>query len=90
MQVLNGTGVNGLAGQISGDLESDGFTIIPASDAPTTDVQQTIVYDVNGNKPRTSRRLANTLNADMRQGTPDGVTSTADIVVILGFDVADR
>ena len=90
VQVLNGTGVNGLAGQISGDLEGDGFTIIPASDAPATDVQQTIVYDVNGNKPRTSRRLANTLNADVRQGTPDGVTSTADIVVILGFDVADQ
>ncbi|NOK60295.1 MAG: LytR family transcriptional regulator [Chloroflexi bacterium AL-W] len=89
VQVLNGTGVNGLAGQISGDLESDGFTIIPATDAPTTDVQQTLVYDVNGNKPRTSRRLADTLNADVRQGPPEGVASTADIVVILGFDVAD-
>jgi len=49
-------------------------------------VLQTVVYDVRG-KPRTSRRLAETLNAELRAGPlPDGLASEADIVVILGQD----
>jgi LCP family protein required for cell wall assembly len=88
VQVLNGTGVGGLAGQVSLRLEQAGFTMLPADNAPASDTQQTVVYDLRG-KPRTSRRLAETLGAELRAGPlPEGAASEADIVVILGQDAA--
>jgi LCP family protein required for cell wall assembly len=90
VQVLNGTDVGGLAGRVSVRLEQDGFTMMPAGNAPTTDVPKTVVYDLKG-KPRTSRRLAETLHAELRQGAPpDGVVGDADIVVILGKDATTK
>ncbi|WP_041330128.1 LCP family protein [Roseiflexus castenholzii] len=85
IQVLNGAGITGLARRVSGELESAGFTVVPAADAPRSDVLRTIVYDVTG-KPATARRLAVLLNADIRRGSPDGVNPTVDIVVVLGRD----
>jgi polyisoprenyl-teichoic acid--peptidoglycan teichoic acid transferase len=88
VQVLNGTSVGGLAGRVSLQLEQAGFTIIPPGNATAGDAQKTVVYDVRG-KPRTSRRLAEMLGAELRPGPPpDGVASEADIVVILGLDAA--
>ncbi len=88
IQVLNGTGVSGLAGRVSGELETAGFSVIPAGDAPAEGVQRTVVYNLN-NKPQTAERLAQTLNARVEDGLPAGVTTTADIVVILGADAAN-
>jgi LCP family protein required for cell wall assembly len=86
VQVFNATGRAGLAGSVTGELEQAGFTVLPADNAPTDDVQKTVVYDVAG-KPLTSRRLAERLDAELRQGAPpEGVASGADIVVILGQD----
>jgi hypothetical protein len=87
VQVLNGTAVSGLASRISNELELQGFTLIAAGNAPSTDFPTTIVYDLTG-KPRTSKRLAAQLGAALRQGAPDGVTTSADIVVVLGGDQA--
>ncbi|HJZ49913.1 MAG TPA: LCP family protein [Roseiflexaceae bacterium] len=89
VQVLNGTAVSGLAGRISGELERAGFTMIAPGNAPATGLPKTIVYDLAG-KPRTSRRLARQLGAELRQGAPDGVSSAADIVVVVGQDQAGR
>jgi len=83
VQVLNGTAVSGLASRVSGDLERAGFTLIAPGNAPTTDFPKTIIYDLTG-KPRTSRRLAKQLGAELRQGAPEGVTTSADIVVVVG------
>lgn len=88
VQVLNGTGVTGLARRVSGELESAGFTVLPAADAPTSDVERTVVYDITG-KPATARRLGQLLGADVRRGVPEGVASSADIVVVLGSDAAE-
>lgn len=85
IQVLNGAGVTGLARRVSGELEAAGFTVVPAADAPRSDVPRTIVYDVTG-KPATARRLAALLDAEIRRGPPDGVAPTVDIVVVLGRD----
>jgi polyisoprenyl-teichoic acid--peptidoglycan teichoic acid transferase len=87
VQVLNGTSVSGLAGRISNELELQGFTLIAAGNAPSTDLPTTIVYDLT-NKPRTSKRLATQLGAELRPGAPEGVTTSADIVVVLGRDQA--
>ncbi|MEO7908370.1 MAG: LCP family protein, partial [Roseiflexaceae bacterium] len=87
VQVLNGTAVGGLASRVSADLERAGFTLTASSNAPATDLPKTIVYDITG-KPRTSRRLAQQLSAELRQGAPEGVVTNADIVVIVGQDGA--
>jgi LCP family protein required for cell wall assembly len=90
VQVLNGTGVGGLAGRVSLRLEQAGFTMLPPDNAPASDAQKTVVYDVRG-KPRTSRRLAEELGAELRAGPPpEGVASEADIVVVLGQDAASK
>ena len=83
VQVLNGTAVAGLASRVSAELERAGFTLIAPGNAPATDLPKTIVYDITG-KTRTSKRLAKQLGAELRQGAPDGIATSADIVVIVG------
>lgn len=90
VQVLNGTGVDGLAGRVSTELEQAGFTVIPAGNAPNSNASQTVVYDLT-DKPHTSRRLAETLGAALQRGPlPAGATSSADIVIVLGQDAISR
>jgi hypothetical protein len=85
VQVFNGTGASGLARTVSLELEGAGFRILVPDNAPDGDYPRTIVYDVTG-KPATSRRLANTLKADIVRGAAPGVLSQADVVIILGAD----
>ncbi len=88
VQVLNGTSVPGLAGQIALDLEQAGFAILVPDNAPPGDYSQTIVYNRN-DKPQTARRVAEHLNAPLHEGSPPAdVASEADIVVIIGADQA--
>ena len=89
VQVLNGTDVAGLAGQVTGELEQAGFTVVPAGNAPSSGAARTVVYDVAG-KPRTAARLAKQLGAEVARGAPEGVSGTADLVVVLGQDAAKR
>jgi hypothetical protein len=89
VQVLNGTEVGGLASRVSGELERAGFTLIAPGNAPAAGTEKTVVYDLTG-KPRTSRRLASQLRAELRQGPLEGAASAADIVVVLGADAANR
>jgi LCP family protein required for cell wall assembly len=89
VQVLNGTEVGGLAGRVSSELERAGFTLIAPGNAPAAGAEKTVVYDLTG-KPRTSRRLASQLGAELRQGHFEGAASAADIVVVLGVDAANR
>lgn len=88
VQVFNGTTASGLAGRTSAELEAAGITILPAADAPAGAYPHTIVYDLHGN-PRTARRIARMLAADVQNGLPPVDLATgADIVVILGEDSA--
>lgn len=90
VQVFNGTDIGGLAGEITGELEQAGFSVLVADNAPPGEYTNTVVYDVN-DKPITSKRVARTLGAELRQGPPPpGIVSTADIIVVLGPDAATR
>lgn len=88
VQVFNGTGVSGLAGNMTSELEQVGFAVTVAADAPPGDYPQTIVYDRH-NKPLTSRRLAERIDAEVVAAEPPpGLVSNADIVVVIGADRA--
>jgi LCP family protein required for cell wall assembly len=89
IQVFNGTTTTGLASKISSELEQQRLTIIPAGDAPRDDIPRTIVYNAH-NTPRTARRVADLLHAELRDGVPDGIASEADVIVVLGADTRTR
>lgn len=85
VQVFNGTDVSGLARLVSLDLEQAGFRMLPAANAPLVG-EQTRVYHTGG-APTTSRRVAQTLKARLVNGPlPEGVASSAPVVVVLGTD----
>jgi LCP family protein required for cell wall assembly len=84
VQVLNGTAIVGLAGRVTNDLARQGLKLLPAGDAPPSDQQRTVVYDLHG-KPITARKIADLLKADISTGPlPEGIVSDADIVVLVG------
>ncbi|MCX7791675.1 MAG: LCP family protein [Chloroflexaceae bacterium] len=88
VQVFNGTDVPGLARSVSLDLERAGFRVLAPDNAPFT-VERTVVYNPT-NHPATSRRVARTLGAELVHGPPPaGLTSAAQVVVILGADAAE-
>lgn len=87
VQVFNGAGVVGLARRTSEELSGQGFTVLAPADAPPGNYPHTVVYQT-GNAPFTARRLAQLLGAELVVGTPAGVNSEAEIVVILGQDRA--
>lgn len=87
VQVFNGTDVPGLARSVSLELERAGFTVLVPDNAPFT-VERTVVYNPSGH-PATSRRVARTLGAELVRGPlPAGLTSEAEVVVVLGPDAA--
>mgnify|MGYP001157906487 CR=1 FL=1 len=86
IQVLNGTGVAGLARQVTEQLQDAGFNLLAPGDAPEDVVERSVIYDTTGN-PHTSRRLAELLGFDLRGGPPpEGVADRAEILAILGQD----
>lgn len=88
VQVQNGTRIRGLAGQVTVDLDVQGFTMTDAADAPDKDMPNTMILDYTG-RSATVQELAQFLNvapenivdASAEQGPP-----SVDIVVRLGND----
>jgi LCP family protein required for cell wall assembly len=93
IQVLNGTAVTGLGSRVTGELENAGYRVTIAGNASQADgspFDTTVVYDLN-NKPVTARQIAKGLGASVSNGQlPEGAESSADIVVVLGKDSANR
>jgi polyisoprenyl-teichoic acid--peptidoglycan teichoic acid transferase len=94
IQVQNGKGIKGLAGQISLDLELAGYTVADPADAPTPDNPNTLVLDYTG-KPETRAKLGQFFGLDPanvrdmtaeQEQAPFGV----DIVVLVGEDYQAR
>jgi hypothetical protein len=90
IQVQNGRGIKGLAGQITLDLQLAGYTVAEPADAPTPDNPNTLILDYSG-KPETRARLAELFKVSPefvrdesanKAEAPFGV----DIVVRIGAD----
>ena len=87
VDVLNGSGIAGLASETADELRSYGYQIQTVDAAPTSDYQDTILVDLSGGeKPFTKRYLEQRLGVTTTSSSalPDGVTTTADFVIILG------
>lgn len=91
VDVLNGSGVSGAATSIANTLENDDAMIIGniATAPQVTGKYQ--LYDLSGGKkPATLKKLEQALGMSAPTGTklPDGVTSSASFVVVVGPDAA--
>ncbi len=87
VDVYNASGTPGLAQSKATDLASKGITIGTVSNAPTSiGTKPVLLYDLSGGKkPGTLKKLQSTLgNVQVTQGTPTGINSSADFVVIIG------
>ncbi len=94
VQVLNATGTPGLGEQVSAQLQSQGFSMIPPADWGRL-YQHTVVIDYSG-KPAARQQIAKDLNVTSGyvQATPGpdapSQDGSADIIVILGQDYKGR
>lgn len=83
VQVLNASGVSGVAGQLSGVLAEQQFELIAAGNAEP--VERSVIYEY-GSLPITRRRLSGAL-ADMPiEQLPASQSPGANLVVVLGAD----
>ncbi|MBV9786804.1 MAG: LCP family protein [Chloroflexi bacterium] len=86
VQVQNGAGVGGIAGSLSQDLASQGFTTATPDNAESQAASQIIDY---GDHPATRRRLSETLgDMPVIEGSSADAPQGVDIVVIMGADYA--
>lgn len=86
VDVYNASGVSGLAQSKATDLASKGITVGNVSTAPTSlGTKPILLYDLSGGKkPGTLKKLESTLGVKVTSGTPTGISSSADFVVIIG------
>jgi polyisoprenyl-teichoic acid--peptidoglycan teichoic acid transferase len=87
IQVQNGAGMAGIAGQVSGYLQQQGFELASPADAPQA-YEHTTLLDY-GDHPQTRRRLAALLGIAEQHivvGAQGAAPVGGDIVVIVGAD----
>ncbi len=84
LQVLNGAGIRGLAGQTSEALAGIGFEVVDPGDADSTQYERTVIRYAKGQEG-----AARTVAAYLDSGAelqPVNEVATGDVVVILGRD----
>ena len=89
MAVLNGTSVNGLAGNVGSDVEASGYVLGPVR-STTPGVERTAVLYADGEK-RAAQKVARDLGVDKATVEPVDretrrLAGDADVVVIAGED----
>ncbi|MGH2985841.1 MAG: LytR C-terminal domain-containing protein [Solirubrobacterales bacterium] len=89
--VLNGTSVNGLAGNVGSDVESSGYELGPVSSTTPGFAKTVVLYD-EGQK-RAAQKVARDLGVDKAtveelDRETRGLAGGADVVVIAGEDRA--
>ena len=83
IEVLNGTGKNGIASSVSDYLTSHEYKVSKIGDATLTN--KTVVYDYsNGKYKSAAQDIATKLNASL--STKEKTTTQTDIQVIVGSD----
>lgn len=92
--VANGSNVSGAAGSISTELQAAGWQILPAENA-TSNVSASVVYYVAGLQP-SAAAIAKFLGVPssgvqpLTSAAPVGAVGTAQVVVVVGPDVASK
>ncbi len=88
LEVLNGTGVTGLASRTAELYRSYGFDVVAVGNAQSSDVESTLVVDRVGSDVF-ARRTADIIQAPLVESEPDP-QAAVDVTVILGKDFDGR
>lgn len=89
IEVQNGTFVNGLARANEEKLRDLGYNVVKIGNSDNQDINQTVIYDLsNGKYPQTLDFLAANYSDNITASIPLGVSSSADILILLGLDAA--
>lgn len=89
VKVLNGAGVNGLAGRIASSLSNRGFETTAAT-ADNTSYSTTHIIYVGTDNEAKAQAVAETLGLSNVQADDGTYAGEADVVVVLGADMADN
>ncbi|MGI6698243.1 MAG: LCP family protein [Clostridia bacterium] len=84
VEVLNGSGVTGLAAKVGDMLKDKGCDVIKVGNAEGTEYSSTYIYDRKGNGEK-AKRIAEILDVNEYKVELDDKTN-ADVTVILGKD----
>lgn len=84
IDVLNGSGVQGLANEKATALKKEHYTIGKVTNAPSEVTDEVVIYQRNSDKSGTAKALAKRYGVKVRQGDLTGYTTTADFVVVFG------
>lgn len=85
--VLNGTNVNGVAGNEKIDLEDAGFTVVDTDNAPKdlSSFDGVKVFQFNNKNPKTAKALKKRYNVELQTKIPESIKNyTCDFVVVIG------
>jgi hypothetical protein len=90
LEVLNGTGVTGLASRTAQLYKSYGFRIASVMNAERSDYERTVVLDRRGN-PDAAKRVAELIRCtQIHSQIEENRDETVDVTVILGKDFDGR
>lgn len=84
VEVLNGSGVNGLAARVASMLEDEGFKVVRIGNVNGIEYNNTRVYDRKG-KGDNAQKVARAIDVNMYEVDIDR-DAIADVTVILGKD----
>ncbi len=84
VEVLNGSGVNGLAGRVASMLEKQGFEVVNIGNADGMEYSSTHVYDRKGRGDK-AKKVANALSINTYK-VEINEDNDADVTIILGKD----
>jgi LCP family protein required for cell wall assembly len=84
VDVLNGSGVAGVAKTEAGRLEGENIVVGVVGDAPEGDWRGYMLYYTGDGKSATKKFLEEFYGVKAKDGLPSGVTSGADFVVVVG------
>lgn len=91
LEVLNGTGVSGLAGRFATELERQGYTVVNVGDAERSDFALTEIIDRTPDSDKL-RRLSQAVLRYLPQaelGRARAIEDKPEFTIILGQDYAD-
>ena len=89
IEIQNGTFVNGLARASQEKVENLGYEVIAIGNTDIQNFTETVIYDFSdGGYPKTLDFLAGNYSDNISSSIPLGVSSEADILIILGLDSA--
>jgi polyisoprenyl-teichoic acid--peptidoglycan teichoic acid transferase len=90
IEVLNGTGIAGLAQKTASKLEAAGFIVSKVANASDKNYQKTVIYDLSGGNPDAVTKPRTIIDANLSPTIPAAIipSDKTDFLIILGKNAA--